>query len=301
LVMPNFFIIGAAKAGTSSLYNYLGQHPQIFMSSVKEPNYFSYKERTEYNKGPGDRLRTQGSVSSLQDYEGLFEGAENFIVRGEASTTYLDVESAPGRIKQYVPEAKIIVILRNPVDRAYASFRHLRRDGSEPLAVFQKALQEEEKRILNKWGFMFHYKTRQFTYEKLKRYFDTFNEEKIKVYLYEDWKNDNYRVLKDIFLFLEVDDTFLPDLKKKYNKGALPKSESFHNFLVNENFIKNMIKPFIPLKLGRKIKRKLVDINLERHTPLSSLIRKEMSEIYRLDTIKVQDLIQKDLSHWLNS
>ncbi|MBI4707803.1 MAG: sulfotransferase [Candidatus Omnitrophica bacterium] len=298
MTLPNFFIIGAAKSGTTALYHYLKQHPQIFMSQIKETNFFSYKEKIEYSNGPGDKNNMQGSVGDIQDYLALFEGSEQYIARGEASVTYLDTELVSKRIKSHIPEAKIIVILRNPVDRAYASFMHLRRDGREPYADFSHALQEEENRVRQKWSFLFHYKTRQFTYRKLKRYFDTFDKERIKVYLYDDWKNDNSSILKDIFCFLDVDENFSPDISIKHNAGALPKKEGFHNFFAKQNYFKNLFKPLMPLRLRRRIKNRLMNMNFERQ-PLSPDIRKELIEVYHEDILKVQELIQKDISHWL--
>ncbi|MBI4707804.1 MAG: sulfotransferase [Candidatus Omnitrophica bacterium] len=295
MTLPNFFIIGAAKAGTSSLFQYLKQHPQIFMSPVKEPHFFSYKEKVEYSNGPGDK---RDAVGNIRDYLALFEGSEQCIARGEGSTTYLDIESTPERIKSHVPNAKIIVILRNPVDRAYASFMHRRRDGVEQYSDFSQALQEEEKRIRQKWSMLWHYKTRQFVYEKLKRYFNTFDKALIKIYLYDDWRSDNHGVLRDIFRFLEVEENFSPDISTKHNMGFLPKNEGVHNFFVKQNVFKNILKPLIPFALRQQMKRKLMNMNFERQ-PLSPDIRKQLVEAYREDILKVQELIQKDLSSWL--
>jgi hypothetical protein len=280
------------------MYHYLCQHPQIYMSSVKEPYFFSYSEKEEYSKGPGDQFRMKDAVDNIHDYEKLFLGAQQYIARGEASTTYLDSVFAPELIKHHVPESKIIVILRNPVERAYASFTHLRRDGCEPYADFARALQEEDKRISRKWSPLFHYKKRQFTFEKLNRYFSAFDSSKMRVYLYDDWKNDNHMILRDIFRFLGVDDNFSPDTSTKVNVGVLPKNESIHNFFVNKSAIKSTLKRLIPVKFRSNIKRNLMNLNFEKR-PLPADIRKELICAYREDVLKVQELINRDLSPWL--
>jgi hypothetical protein len=299
MVMPNLFIVGAAKSGTSSFCNYLGQHPQIYMSAVKEPHYFSYEEKVDYSCGPGDKKRMGDSVGNLNDYVALFKGAEEYLVRGEGSTTYLDSLTAPGRIKDSVPEAKIIIILRNPVERAYASYMHLRRDGAERCTDFLQALREEDNRIRLKWSPLWHYKTRQFTYEKIKRYFDVFERNKIKIYIYDDWKNDNRNVLEDVFRFLEVDHKFSPDLSTKANVGAIPKYNIIHTFFVRQNIIKNLLKPLLPTSMRLKMREKLMKLNFERQ-PLSLDIRKELIEYYREDILKTQKLIEKNLAYWLD-
>lgn len=298
MIMPNFFIIGAAKSGTSSLYRYLCQHPQIYMSPLKEPHFFSFEETMIYSQGPGERDLRNGVVSNIADYCALFQGAEKQIAIGEGSQTYLDSLSAPERIRYQVPEAKIIVMLRNPAERAFSSFKDLRRYGREPHADFLQALKEEENRIRQKWSSLYHYMKRQFTYEKLKRYFDTFDKYQIKVYIYDYWKNDNLGVLRDIFRFLGVDEAFSTDVSVKYNVGGVPKNETYHKFILKETLIKTLFKSLLPVTLRRRMKEKLIELNLERR-PLPPDIRKKLLHLYREDILRVQELIQKDLSHWL--
>lgn len=297
---PNFFIIGAAKSGTTSLYNYLVQHPQIFMSPIKEPHYFSYQEKLLYSNGPGDRKRMKFATADQQSYFRLFENVKNEKRIGEASTTYLDSAEAPHRIKKFYPNAKIIAILRNPVDRAYASFMHLKRDGEEIFSNFEKALQEEKKRIENKWSVLWHYKTRQFTYEKLYRYYDIFHGDQIKVYEYENWKNNNFNILKDIYSFLEIDENFEADLSKKFNVGSTPKYEFLHNFIRRENILKKIVKILIPDHYRSFLTKNIINFNLER-VPLSSKTRNDLLNFYKEDIKKLEALTKLDLSHWLNN
>ena len=169
VALPNFLIIGAAKAGTTSLYRYLEQHPEVYMSPVKEPKFFALGgERLDY-RGPGDEARMRGaSVTSLEDYRELFRGVSTETAVGEASTLYLYSERAAARIKHHVPDVKLIAVLRNPVDRAYSDFLHLVRDGIEPLTDFPQALEAEESRIRSRWAPMWHYRRRGFYHPQLK-------------------------------------------------------------------------------------------------------------------------------------
>ena len=297
---PNFFIIGAAKAGTSSLYKYLAQHPEIFLSPVKEPHFFSYRERAVFSKGPGDVDRFSDATPDLDSYLGLFKNVANEKAIGEASTTYLDSLEAPGRIREFAPKAKIIVMLRNPVDRAYASFMHLRRDGVEPYAVFERALEQEETRIKNEWSPLWHYKARQFTHEKLARYYALFPKPQIRVYSYDKWRRDNAATLKDIFSFLEVHDAYLPDLSRSYNVGGVPKNEQMHRILLHQSVLKSIVKSIVPPGYRTLLKRRLLRANLQR-PELSSKVRRELLSMYKEDIMKVQQLTELDLSHWLTN
>ena len=118
MTLPNFLIIGSAKGGTSSLHYYLRQHPQIFMPDLKEPRFFALEGETLNFQNP-DSAINHDSVTNLREYKNLFANAINEIGIGEASPLYLYSEKAVRRIKHYVPDAKLIVILRNPVDRSF--------------------------------------------------------------------------------------------------------------------------------------------------------------------------------------
>src|SRR5688572_7713518 len=130
MVMPNFLIIGAAKAGTTSLYSYLNQHPQIFMSPVKEPNFFALEGEKLNFRGPGDaQVINRYSITQLESYRAHFKGITQETCIGEASTLYLDHPKAVERIQHYTPKARLITILRDPVERAFSNFLHAVRDG----------------------------------------------------------------------------------------------------------------------------------------------------------------------------
>ena len=170
--MPNFLIIGAAKSGTSSLYAYSKQHPEIYMSSLKEPRFFAFEGEKVDFCGPGSDVFNQETITNLEAYRALFNRVSDEKAIGEASPAYLCVPKAAECIYHYIPDVKLIVILRQPAERAYSSFLHTVRAGVEVNTDFTHALQEEEKRILNNWGFIWRHKTLGFYYPQLKPYFD---------------------------------------------------------------------------------------------------------------------------------
>ena len=165
MTLPNFLLIGAAKSGTSSLYHYFRQHPQIYMSPNKEPSFFAYEGKAIQLTGPGDQdFHAKRIVTDLIDYQALFGDRTNQPAIGEASILYLYAPDAPARIHHYLPDVKLMAVLRNPVDRAFSSYAHLRRDGRESIADFRLALQEEEARIKANWEHQWHYAQLGFYY-----------------------------------------------------------------------------------------------------------------------------------------
>jgi hypothetical protein len=288
MVMPNFLIIGAQKAGTTSLYYYLQQHPQIYMSAVKEPRFF-YPEFYS-----ADKLRPckRKIPLSIEEYESLFVEVSNEIAIGEASTDYLHNPITPQRIKKTIPDVKLIAILRNPVERAFSAFCYQTRDGYETLN-FADALREEEREKSLR-----DYKKLGFYYSQVKRYFDIFDRDKIKIYLTEDLYNNPTVVLNDIYNFLGVEQPFQPELSKK-NESGIPKSRFIHDIFLKDNPIKSAIKPLFSLKVRKLIQGKVKEINLAAKPTLSLELRQNLIEIYREDIVKLETLIQKDLSGWL--
>ena len=211
MVLPNFLIIGAAKAGTTSLYSYLKQHPQIYMSAVKEPRFFAPEIYTDYNNVA--RSGVKEVPFTLEEYEQLFADVTTEIAIGEASTEYLYFPDVAARIKERIPEVKLIAILRNPVERAFSAFCYQLRDDYEPL-TFEAALEVESERIKQGYRQGWHYQKVGFYYEQVKRYLDTFEPEKIKIYLHEELIGNSIGVTQDIYSFLGVDTNFVPNLTK---------------------------------------------------------------------------------------
>lgn len=297
MTMPNFLIIGAMKAGTTALYTYLEQHPQVYMSPIKEPNFFAFEgERMSFLAPQDQEGINRTSVTDIEAYQALFKGVTNEKAIGEASHWYLYSPKAPGRIHHHIPRAKLITVLRDPVERAYSQFLHFVRDGQEPLTDFARALQEEETRIRNNWAFG-RYASRGFYHAQLKRYFDTFDRSQMKVYLYEDLTTDPVGVLRDIFQFLGVDEAFVPEMSIKPNVSGVPKNRALHALITKPQRIKAFLKPRLPATLLR-FASDLRDRNLAK-PQLAPEVRRQMIETYREDILQLQELIDRDLSNWL--
>ena len=302
MTMPNFFIIGAQKAGTTSLYHYLKQHPQVYMSPVKEPFFFNHeidpngKVLKERFGGPGRPRKPR--FANLDEYRALFEGVRDEKAIGEASVLYICVPGTAERIKRYAPEAKAIAILRNPADRAYSAFLYNIRIGAEPVNDFGRALREEEDRIRHNWAYVFRYRSRGLYYAQLKRYYEVFGSERVGTWLYEDLKDDPVGVSQSVFRFLGVDDAFVPDTSSRYNPASVPKGELARIIIRFMNATLPVVRKILPS--ARKV-RPLISgrILTDESPPIDPEIRRELIEGYREDILKLQELIGRDLSAWL--
>jgi hypothetical protein len=291
MTMPNFLIIGAMKSGTTALYYYLEQHPEIYMSPVKEPNFFSSQE-------PANVADT---VTHIGTYQHLFRGASGEKAIGEASHSYLYEPGAAAEIRRYIPEARLIAILRNPIERAYSHFLHMVRSGTEPLNDFAQALQEEVAGI-HKERTGQDYIGRGLYYDQLERYFGTFPREQIRVYLYEDLSDAPIRTVQDAFRFLEVDDSFVPDVSLRRNVSGHPKYKTLDGLLRRQSRIKHAAKIYLPARLRWRLSKAFDDLktrNLVDPPPLRSEVRRQLILVFREDILKVQELIHRDLSGWL--
>ncbi len=159
--LPHFVIAGAPKAGTTALHAALATHPQLYLSPVKEPKYYLTDGRPparDRQRGPGDAHSAQEWVWRREEYLALFDGAPDGAVRGESTPFYLHDRAAHGRLVADVPDIKVIVVVRDPVDRAYSNWAHLRADGLEPVADFPAAVRLEEERTAAGWAPFWHYR-----------------------------------------------------------------------------------------------------------------------------------------------
>jgi hypothetical protein len=285
----NFLIVGAAKAGTTTLVGYLKQHPQIFMPEdelYKEPAFFSRK---------GERM-------GIDKYLRLFDGAkpENKMI-GEGSTAYLTDKVSAKRIYTYNPNMKIILILRNPIKRAYSLYNWMVQEGYEYAKNFENALLLEKTRKNKQsffqpeyyWNYM--YFSSGLYYEQVKRYLTEFNPNNILILIFEEMIKDTKSTFKNICEFLNVD--FVDIEAKKENESR----KVYHPFLSfwGRKIIDYMINPLF--KPESKIKRDCILYKLQKQKKpdnLNSVIKKTLLSKYTNDIKDLEILINKDLSLW---
>jgi hypothetical protein len=300
MTLPNFLLIGAAKSGTSSLFAYLGQHPDVFISPTKEPNFFALAGQRVAYRGPGDVIINQASVTTLSEYQALFKGVKREAAVGEASNLYLYLPAAPEAIERHLPDVRLIAILRDPAERAYSSYLHMRRDGREPRHSFEAALEEEAARVSENWEPLWHYTRLGFYHAQLRQYYERFPRERIAVYLYDDFEADPRRVVQELFTFLGVDPSFEPDMSVRHKVSGTPRSRALHTILTRPNPAKALAKRLMPTGLRGQLYGAVMQRNIrEERDCLRDDTRRTRQRLYQADVQRLSQLIGRDLSRWL--
>ena len=292
--MPNLFIIGAAKAGTTALYHYLAQHPQVFLSRIKEPMFFSREEF--YAKG-------------LKWYEDLhFRGAENYPVRAEATPHYLYwSEKVATRIKDVYRErpVKFMVSFRDPVSRAYSWYWNMVREGREELD-FDDALRVEEYRLernrdeLYRLGSMVYGYSAGSRYASLLQpYLELFSAEDFFFVFQDDLKSRLHETCASIFEFLGIESS-IQISSSNSNPAAMPRSPLLHKTLKQRSLLKESIKPFVPGRVRRHLKSRMMQVNLKEtaYAPLDPQLAHELRLSYRTEIEKLEEITGRELSSW---
>jgi len=306
MVKPNFFIVGAAKSGTTSLYHYIKQHPDIFMPKRKERFFFSGINRNTFS-GTGS-FYGDYIIDRWEEYLNIFKDAkyENRIGEGCVAYLYLYNESIKTMNKYLKEMPKIIIILRNPIDRAYSNYLHHVMDGIENLS-FEESIQDHiiELRNKKKWWWGFNYIDVGLYYNQVKAYINKFGDENVLIILYDDFARDPLITCRQVFNFLNVEEYFTPDTSHKYNKHSIPNNKSFLNIyhILYPDRLKKILRPILFNTLGNDKVEKILNLlwgNNLKKSSINSEVRTKLLNKYKEDIYKLEKLTCLDLSGWLN-
>ncbi|MDF0714771.1 sulfotransferase [Muricauda sp. 334s03] len=293
--LPNFLIVGAAKSGTTTLNYYLDKHSDVLMPTPKEPKYFSSKF-AKY-KGPGDIAFTKKRViSSLDSYKRLFNTSKEYKCMGDSSVDNLfyHTEVIP-EIKSLLGAPKIIIVLRHPVDRAVSAYKHLIRDGREKMSI-EQAIMMEEERLAKGFEFIWGYKKGGFYHDQVKSYMDNFPE--VKVYLFEDLIQNTQEVLDQTCDFLGIP-YIEAEENLKLNASGKAKWQFLNSLLIKDSFLRRMGTKMVGKNAAIKLQSRLQKINLS-DIEISKEEKKSLSRLYTQDLYNLQELIDRDLSGWID-
>ena len=261
--LPNFFVVGAPKAGTTSLYHYLDQHPQIYMSPIKEPNYFASEVRPdnfseelqqqishemhtlqEYLRSPMWEKRFGGILQEWEDYLRLFQNVNGEKAIGEASVCYLWSRTAAANIFSRIPDAKIIMILRDPAERAFSQYLH-----ALGMGLVRKSFREEIQTSLRhndgKFRVLSSFLEFGLYYEQVKRYLELFAIRNVCIHVFEEYQEQPAKVLREIFHFLSVDCSVVPHTSRKHLEARIPRSVAI-SYVVRRHVIWQRAKKLDP-------------------------------------------------------
>jgi hypothetical protein len=311
-MLPDFFIVGAAKSGTTSLYHYLDEHPQVYMSPIKEPNHFCTDIKPEnfskefiqhekeknlnlkkYLAGPMTEKHWGYFVTEKQDYELLFKNSEPEKVKGEVSNSYLFSKEAAQNIRKQIPAAKIIMMLRSPAERAYSHYLANLRDGKTFLS-FRDELEKDQQKFPKGWGQSYLYLEMGFYYDQVKKYMDVFPASQIKIYLYDDFKKDPSTIMNDLFDFLGITQKAYAGFQI-HNEARKPLNSRLL-YILSQTGIKKKIFHTIPPSLRKQVKN--LFFHHKKAEPIKESDRNYLNGIYLDDISKLEKLLNRDLSSW---
>ena len=296
---PNFFIVGAQKSGTTSLSAWLGRHPEIFMSSPKEPGYLAFGDRGYvYPDGRGRRAPASSYVVDKEsEYLDLFAGATAaHKVIGESSTWYFSLDGMAERIKRFSPDARILVVLRNPVARAHSAWAHARRDELEPCNDFRKALALEESR--GEVEFLLRYHRMGLYSDALADYQRVFGASRLLVLLHEDLQDDRAELWQRLCDYLGVG-RVVPPPQRSLNRSGSFRSRRLQR-LLDAGPTRALARRLMPYRLRVGVKKHLDDINLQDPPALATEDRNYLEDYYRKDIERLAEMLDRDLSAWLS-
>lgn len=292
---PDFFIVGAPKSGTTAMCNYLAQHPEIYMSPIKEPHFF------------GSDLNRVRFTNELEAYLQLFEQGNGKIC-GEGSVWYLSSEKAAYEIYTFNPTAKIIIMLRNPVDLLYSLHNHVVFNAREDITDFEEALKAEPERKKGQRiprtcpapHVLLYSEAVQFT-KQIRRYLDVFPSDSVEIILYDDFKQDTIGVYRNTLFFLGVETQFKPEITI-INPSKKVRSKTLRSFIrFSFKHFRALFRPLFPSLDSRvKVGQFLINLNTipQERSPMDQALRRRLVEQFAPEVDQLSLLLKRDLSHW---
>ncbi|MDR8392618.1 sulfotransferase [Aliifodinibius sp. S!AR15-10] len=302
LNLRNTFIVGAAKSGTTALYYLLSQHPGICTPVVKEPNYFSNIENSSDPVHPGNGPGDNGTVwtEDQESYHNLYRPGKDHTMKLDASVSYLYSTTAAAQIANYDPESNIIIVLRNPIERAFSHYKHLLRDGRETVS-FTEALDLEESRIQKGWEFSWHLTSMGLYSDQIQRYLNHFEQEQVRIYLLEDIKSDISRVVNEITEFVGLEAYKYDFQQQEQNESGVARSWLLSRMV---NWIlgyKEQINKVVPPRISHKALQLFRTLNIRKSDlEIADDTRMRLLALFDEDIRETGELIGRNLDAWRN-
>ncbi|SMF13341.1 Sulfotransferase family protein [Alteromonadaceae bacterium Bs31] len=297
--LPNFFIIGAAKCGTTSLQEYLNQHPDVYFGPYKEPNYYSFAGETLSLAGPAKPENIQEllyfhTITDLVSYQKQFEDVADEAAIGDASVRYLYYPETAERIKLACPDARLIVVLREPVSRLYSHYTMMVQKQLEPLP-FAEAIEQEDARVAADWGYDWHY-TRVSNYaEQLKRYFSCFDREQILIHLHDDLVKDAFSVYEKSCVHLGIDASFKPVMTQRRKVAYKPNNLAVDKLINWPNPLTNFMKNNLSFRVQTKVRSTVMKWNSAPVPKIDLGLSADLKQRFRLEVEELETLLGRSL------
>lgn len=297
---PNFFVVGAPKAGTTAVYHWLRSHPAVFLPTVKEPSYFAYAGNSAIpTNGPYDPDYVRQITVELESYAELYEAAGTRLT-GDISPVYLLDDYAAERIVAACPDARIIILLRDPVERAFSQFMHHVRDSLEPCGTFEEALAQEEQRLRDGWSPGHGYATYGHYLSQIEKYFAVFPKEQILVLEYQDLQSTPEHCWHQICEHLRIEPKSLvrnERVNSTQDLAEVPGRPGLARRLKHPGAAQALLKRLMPPRLRAKLRQFLE--GPPRPVPvLCADTAHALASRYQSERRQIEHLTGLSLAHW---
>lgn len=291
---PNFLIVGVARCGTTSLYNYLRQHPEISFSDRKEPKFFSSLDLSFPLGGKGDREVENEMVRTEKAYLNSFSHCLKGQLIGDASSDYFYYHRRTiPRIKKFLGDPKVIIVLRNPYERAFSAYSSLVRDSREDLTFHEGLCAEGKRKELN-YDWMWHYRDGSLYADGLRSFKEHFS--KVHIIMNHELSSDTLKTLRGCFDFLGVDNKYVPADLSRYSNSGRPRNGLVKYFTKRDGFmykIRMLVLSLVPRKHLESIAKKLL-----KKESIDDLSINLLRTHFNRDIEAVESILHKDLSEW---
>ncbi len=292
-MLPNLIILGPPKSGTTALYHILSQHEEVFMSTLKEPRFFMFDGVVLDKKDPINN----NSITNIKDYESLFSGSDQYKIRGEASPGYFASRVAAQNIKKYIPNAKLVIIVRNPIERAFSHFTFSRMKGFEIEKDLINALELERKGIFS-GDYQRNYLQHGEYYSNLITYYQYFEKDQIKIIWYDDFINNQNSTINELLMFLGVSPNFKINRTVRRNVSGVPKLKFINKFLNGGARLKKVLSFFLNDRMKNRIRIYIEERNLKK-VRITEEEKAYLQAYYQKDLSEFSKLMNKNLDHWI--
>lgn len=294
---PIFFVVGAQKAGTTTIYALMRQHVDLFLPDLKESHFFSLPSPEHHYKDTAADRMNKTAIRSQQSYAALFEDSGTRVC-GEVCPTYLYPDFVAERISNSIPNAKIIIMLRNPIDRTFSAYRHMKSRGAETALSFDEALALEPEHIKAGWQGMAHYTNASLYYSQVKRYYEHFPASNIHIVKFEEFVKDPIAETNRALEFLGVSP--LPEAAtiRQTNKTHVVESTFLKNALANKRYGIQTLRKLVPGRYRGQIKEWLLGKLATKPEQISPSTRNRLRNFFNRDIEKLEELTNFSFSDW---
>jgi hypothetical protein len=297
--LPDFVVIGAPKCGTTSLFQYLRQHPGVFLPRQKELHYFTRDQLGLHHSGPGDEHVLRSVCATRAEYEAHYRGAGDEGAVGDISPSYFEYPEVSERIRDELKDPRIVLLLRDPIEKAHSQYMHLVRDARETLS-FLDALEAEEDRIRAGWSMIWHYAAGSRFADRTRQYLDAFGHDRMRVLLFEDLVQSPDTVLSDLCEFLGVDPAWRFETDQVYNRSGAPRSKLLAGLMARPGRLLTGAARLAPEPLVRRVKLLLGRVNVGEKTQIDEAARSHLRDRLFDDVRELEEILERKLD-WLRA